>query len=96
MFVVAGGDVAPILDVVEGAFDDVAVLVVLGVEPTGPIAFTERIAEACVDGSVGFVGDAYDERFCRVGDRIVQDLKSYRAEVHSRVVRDTKFRGWCD
>ena len=32
MFVVAGSDAAPVLEPVEGSFDDVAVLVVVGVE----------------------------------------------------------------
>jgi hypothetical protein len=32
VFVVAGGQAAPVLESVEGSFDDVAVLVVLGVE----------------------------------------------------------------
>jgi hypothetical protein len=35
VFVVAGGEASPVLDVVEGAFDDVAVLVVGDVEGDG-------------------------------------------------------------
>jgi putative transposase len=50
------------------------------------IAFTERLAEAGIDRSVGSVGDAYDKRPDRIGDRTVQN----RADQARRPMRITE------
>lgn len=57
VFVVASREAAPLLGVAEAAFDDVAVLVVVGIEPDGPAAAWAATFPVALLVAGGFGGD---------------------------------------